>query len=40
MKGGTSLIVKGTSSRGTLTTDKYSLLGISAALDKIGEACK
>lgn len=40
MKGGTTMIVKGTSGRGTLTTDKYSLLGISAALDKISEACK
>jgi len=40
MKNGSNMIVKGTSGRGTLTTDKYSLLGISAALDKIGEACK
>ncbi len=33
-------IVKGTSKRGTNTTDKYSLTGISAALDRIGQECK
>jgi invasion protein IalB len=40
MKAGTSMIVKGTSSRGTLTTDTYSLAGFTSALNAIGEACK
>jgi len=40
MKTGTSLIVKGTSWRGTETIDSYSLNGVSAALKKIDEACK
>ena len=39
MKRGTSMIVTGTSSRGTLTTDRYSLAGVSAALDKINQVC-
>jgi hypothetical protein len=34
------LTVKGVSRRGTLTTDTYSLKGISAALDKAAEGCK
>lgn len=40
MKNGNNIIVKGTSSRGTLTTDTYSLAGITAALNQINEACK
>lgn len=40
MRRGNTLIVKGTSSRGTLTTDRYSLSGISAALDRIDQSCK
>jgi invasion protein IalB len=40
MKGGKDLIVKGTSWKGTETTDRYSLNGISAAMDKINAACK
>lgn len=40
MKRGSSMIVTGTSARGTLTTDDYSLAGFSAALDKLGSACK
>jgi hypothetical protein len=40
MRRGTSMIVTGTSARGTLTTDDYSLSGLSAALDKLGDACK
>ena len=32
--------VEGTSWRGTVTTDTYSLTGIAAAIDKIDEACK
>jgi hypothetical protein len=40
MKRGSSMIITGTSARGTLTTDDYSLAGLSAALDKLGAACK
>jgi len=40
MKRGSSMIVTGTSARGTLTTDDYSLAGFSAALEKLGTACK
>ena len=39
MRRGSQLIVTGTSARGTLTRDTYSLGGISAALDKIHSAC-
>lgn len=37
---GAKMVVKGTSSRGTLTTDTYSLKGFSAAYRAIGKACK
>lgn len=40
LKAGSSMEIKGTSERDTLTTDTYSLKGSSAALNKIGEACK
>ncbi|MEQ8388817.1 MAG: invasion associated locus B family protein [Alphaproteobacteria bacterium] len=36
---GTDMVVTGTSSRGTLTTDTYSLKGFTAAYRKISEAC-
>lgn len=39
MKGGAQLVVTGVSQRGTTTKDTYSLGGISAALDKVHEAC-
>jgi invasion protein IalB len=39
MKAGASLTVKGTSSRGTQTTDTYSLKGFTAALEAINKAC-
>ena len=39
MRTGSTLVVKGTSSRGTPTTDTYSLKGVSAALDAINKAC-
>lgn len=39
MRAGSILVVKGTSSKGTLTVDTYSLKGISAALDAINKAC-
>ena len=37
---GARLVVKGTSSRGTKTTDTYFLKGFSAAFKAIGKACK
>lgn len=40
MRNGKALSVKGMSWKGTQTTDRYSLTGISAALDKINTACK
>jgi hypothetical protein len=40
MRGSGEMTVKGISKRGTLTTDTYSLKGISAALDKVAEGCK
>ncbi len=39
MKSGSRMVVKGTSSRGTLTTDTYSLLGFSKAYAAIVKAC-
>jgi hypothetical protein len=39
MKAGTSLVVKGTSLRGTQTTDTYSLAGVTAAMAMIDKAC-
>jgi hypothetical protein len=39
LKAGSKLIVKGTSSRGTETTDTYSLSGITAAMQAIDTAC-
>ncbi len=39
MKGGLTMIVAGISSRGTLTTDTYSLNGFTAAYDAITRAC-
>jgi len=40
MRRGSTMTIKGTSERGTLTTDTYSLSGISAALTKIDETCR
>ena len=39
-KGGADLTIKGTSARGTGTTDVFSLKGLAQALDKIGEECR
>ena len=39
MKAGVELVVQGTSSRGTLTTDTYSLLGFTAAFNEISRSC-
>jgi Invasion associated locus B (IalB) protein len=40
MKTGKSMVVAGTSAKGTSTKDTYSLSGISAAMDTIDSACK
>ncbi len=40
MKAGTKMVVRGRSKRGTDTTDTYSLLGVTAALEKIDRDCK
>jgi hypothetical protein len=40
MRTGKSLVVSGTSWRGTETTDVYSLAGVQAAMDKIDTSCK
>ena len=39
MRGGADMTVKSTSSRGNVTTDTYSLKGVSAALDSAQGAC-
>jgi invasion protein IalB len=39
MKAGTTMIVKGTSSRGNPTTDTYSLIGVTAAIERIAKEC-
>lgn len=39
MKAGSDMVVKATSSRGTLTTDTYSLSGFTAAYNAINKAC-
>jgi hypothetical protein len=39
LKKGSSLVVKGTSQRGTNTTDTYSLSGVTAAMSEIDKAC-
>lgn len=39
LKAGSSLVVKGTSTRGTETTDTYSLSGVTAAMGAIDKAC-
>lgn len=40
MRKGSTLIVRGTSDRGTATTDTYSLAGISQALQAVATTCK
>jgi len=39
MRKGSDLVVKGTSARGTQTTDTYSLKGLAQALDRVGQEC-
>jgi invasion protein IalB len=40
MRKGANLIVKGTSGRGTETTDRYSLKGIAQAIDRVNQECR
>jgi invasion protein IalB len=40
MRKGQNLTVKGTSTKGTVSTDVYSLKGLSSALDKIAQECR
>jgi hypothetical protein len=40
LRAGSSMVIKGTSSRNTLTTDTYSLKGSSNALTKIDQTCR
>lgn len=40
MKAGRTMVVRGTSGRGTQTTDTYSLAGFTAAMSAIDKACK
>ncbi len=40
MRRGSSMVVSGRSSSGTVSTDRYSLLGFSAAMDRINRECK
>lgn len=40
MKRGSTMIIKGISWRGTVTTDTYSLNGTTAAIEQIDDACK
>ncbi|MCF6302756.1 MAG: invasion associated locus B family protein [Devosiaceae bacterium] len=39
MKAGSTMIVKARSQRGTDTTDTYSLSGVTAAMEKVSQAC-
>ncbi|HUI94810.1 MAG TPA: invasion associated locus B family protein [Xanthobacteraceae bacterium] len=40
MRKGSDVTIKGTSARGTSTTDVFSLRGLAQALDKVGEECQ
>jgi len=40
LRKGVDAVVKGTSAKGTVSTDTYSLKGLAQALDKIGQECK
>lgn len=40
MRKGAEVVVKGTSGRGTQTTDTFSLKGLSQALDRVGQECR
>jgi hypothetical protein len=40
MRKGSNLVVKGTSGRGTETTDRYSLKGLAQAIDRVNQECR
>ena len=40
LRKGNDLVIKGTSSRGTETTDTYPLKGLAQALDRLGQECR
>jgi invasion protein IalB len=40
LRGGQSAVVKGTSAKGTESTDNFSLRGLSQALDRVAQDCK
>jgi invasion protein IalB len=40
LRRGTDAVVKGTSARGTQSTDTYSLKGLAQALDKVAQECR
>lgn len=40
LRKGRELVVKSTSMRGNVTTDRYSLGGLAQALDRVGEECR
>jgi invasion protein IalB len=40
MRKGANLVVKGTSGRGTETTDRYALKGIAQAIDRVNQECR
>lgn len=40
MRAGAEMVVQGRSTRGTLTTDKYSLKGVAGALDRAAKECQ
>jgi hypothetical protein len=40
MRKGRDMTVKGTSAKGTVSTDVYSLKGLAQALDKVGQECR
>ena len=40
MRKGPELVVKGVSGKGTQSTDRYSLKGLSQALERVGQECR
>jgi hypothetical protein len=40
MRKGADVVIKGTTSRGTQTTDTFSLKGITQAVDRAAQECK
>jgi len=40
MRKGTDVVIKATTSRGTQTTDTFSLKGLGQAVDRVAQECK